>query len=110
MRPWRSHLVQRMSMTLMRSATSLSVCVFMVKGYRAYNTRRRWPTDRTPRNIHLSSMEDEQRTEASDELFLLGCIAGLCNEKPRDELRLKALLLQLVKAQEARQRPERFPE
>ena len=38
-----------------------------------------------------------------DELFMLGCITGLCNQEPRDELLLDDMLLFLLEAQEARQ-------
>jgi hypothetical protein len=55
-------------------------------------------------------MEDEQCTDAFDELFLLGCVAGLCNEMSRDEFRLVVLLLQLVKAQKARQQSSNLPD
>ena len=45
-------------------------------------------------------MDTEERKD--DELFTLGCITGLCNQVPRDNLALEGILLLLVKAQEAR--------
>ena len=43
-------------------------------------------------------MDIEQRKDASDELYVLGFIAGLCNQKPRDELLLEGMLMYLWEA------------
>ena len=37
-----------------------------------------------------------------DELFMLGCITGLCNQEPRDQLLLDDMLMFLRAAQEVR--------
>ena len=85
-------------MTLMRLARSRSVCVFMVTGYRAYNRPNSRPTDNTHDHAHALNMEERK----DDELFMLGCITGLCNQEPRDQLLLDDMLLFLREAQEAR--------
>ena len=36
-------------------------------------------------------MDTEERK--NDELFMLGCVTGLCHQEPRDEALLRALLL-----------------
>ena len=38
-----------------------------------------------------------------DELFMPGCITGLCNQEPRDQLLLDDMLLFSQEVQEARQ-------
>ncbi len=47
-------------------------------------------------------MDAEQRKNAFDELYVLGFIAGLCNQEPRDELLLEVMLLYLREAQAQR--------
>jgi hypothetical protein len=73
----------------------------MVKGYRAYNHPISRPTD----NAHHQSraLNMEQHKDVSDELYVLGFIAGLCNQEPRDELLLDDMLMYLREAQEMRQ-------
>ena len=44
----------------------------------------------------------EQLKDASDELYVLAFIAGLCNQEPRDELLLDDMLMYLRQAQEVR--------
>ena len=41
-----------------------------------------------------------------DELFMLGCITGLCNQEPRNQLLLNDMLLFLREAQEARRQQQ----
>jgi hypothetical protein len=36
-------------------------------------------------------MDTEERKE--DELFMLGCITGLCNQEPRDQVLLEDMLM-----------------
>ena len=47
-------------------------------------------------------MDAEQYMGTSDELYVLGFIAGLCNQEPRDQLLLEDMLMYLREAQEAR--------
>ena len=45
-------------------------------------------------------MDAKERKD--DELFMLGCITGLCQQEPRDRLLLDDMLLFLREAQELR--------
>jgi hypothetical protein len=65
-----------------------------------YKSRRPSPTDNTNYDTHALNME--QHKEVSDELYVLGFIAGLCQQEPRDELLLDDMLMYLREAQEAR--------
>ena len=47
-------------------------------------------------------MDSEQPKDAADELYVLGFIAGLCNQEPRDQTLLEDMLLFLREAQEVR--------
>jgi hypothetical protein len=60
---------------------------------------RLWPTDNTHHLIHAHTMECKDTT---DELYVLGFIAGLCQQEPRDQLLLEDMLMYLREAQEAR--------
>jgi hypothetical protein len=44
-------------------------------------------------------MVTEECKDTTDELYVLGFIAGLCNQEPRDELLLEGMLLYLHEAQ-----------
>ena len=50
-----------------------------MKGYRAYNRPISRPTDNTRQHIHAHNME--QRKDTTDELYVLGFIAGLCQQE-----------------------------
>ena len=50
----------------------------------------------------LFTMETENENAAAHELFLLGCIAGLCAVKEYDEIALAMLRQELVRAQVAK--------
>ena len=52
----------------------------------------------------------EQHKDVSDELYVLGFIAGLCNQEPRDELLLDDMLMYLREAQEARRQSKSLPD
>jgi hypothetical protein len=43
---------------------------------------------------------NQQRKNTTDELYVLGFIAGLCNQEPRDQLLLNDMLMYLREAQE----------
>ena len=47
-------------------------------------------------------MDHAPPTTHDDELFVLGCVSGLCNLEPRDEDRLETFLEQLRGLQAAR--------
>ena len=47
-------------------------------------------------------MDTEALKDTSDEQYVLGRIAGLCNQEPRDQLLLDDMLMYLWEAQEAR--------
>jgi hypothetical protein len=51
----------------------------------------------------LTPMDTEQRKDVPDELYVLGYIAGLCQQEPRDQLLLDDMLMYLRAAQEAGQ-------
>ena len=72
-----------------------------MKGYRAYNRPISRPTDNTRHRAHALNME---RKDATDELYVLGFICGLCNQEPRDQLLLHDMLMYLRQVQEVRQR------
>ena len=55
-------------------------------------------------------MDIEQRKDTSDELYVLGFIAGLCNQEPRDQLLLDDMLMYLWEAQEARGQRQNCPD
>ena len=48
----------------------------------------------------------EQRKDTSDEHYVLGFIAGLCQQEPRDQLLLGDMLLYLREAQAARRQSQ----
>jgi hypothetical protein len=50
----------------------------------------------------------EQHKDVSDELYVLGFIAGLCQQEPRDQLLLEDMLIYLREAQEARRESPNF--
>ena len=87
-------------MALMRSATSRSVCVFMVKGYRAYNRTSWRPPDNTRHHIHAHTMECKDTT---DELYVLGFIARRCNQ-----VLLEDMLIYLRDAQDTRRQLQKM--
>lgn len=64
--------------------------------------------DKTDKHIHAFNME--QHKDVSDELYVLGFIAGLCNQEPRDELLLDDMLMYLREAQEARRQSKSLPD
>ena len=45
-------------------------------------------------------MDAEERKD--DELFMLGCVTGLCQQEPRDQILLEQMLLFMQEAQEVR--------
>lgn len=47
-------------------------------------------------------MDIEECKDTTDELYVLGCITGLCQQEPRDEWLLDDMLFYLRLAQEAR--------
>ena len=51
---------------------------------------------------HDLTMDTKQSKDTTHELYVLGFIAGLCNQQPRDELLLDDMLLYLREAQEVR--------
>jgi hypothetical protein len=59
-------------------------------------------TDRASDGNDDSGME--QHKDVSDELYVLGFIAGLCNQQPRDVALLDDMLMYLREAQEKRER------
>ena len=48
----------------------------------------------------------EQLKDTPDELYVLGFIAGLCQQEPRDQLLFEDMLMYLREAQEARQQSQ----
>jgi hypothetical protein len=60
------------------------------------------PTDNKTHRIHAHTMDTEEAKDTTDELYVLGFIAGLCNQDPRDQLLLDDMLLFLREAQEVR--------
>ena len=52
----------------------------------------------------------EQRKDTTDERYVLGFIAGLCNQEPRDELLLDDMLMYLRVAQDALRQSPNLPD
>ena len=55
-------------------------------------------------------MDTKERKDTTDELYVLGFIAGLCQQEPRDHLLLDDMLLYLREAQEARRQQQGRPD
>ena len=63
-------------------------------------THRPCLTDNAHHYAHARNMDIEEQND--DELFMLGCVTGLCNQESRDQLLLNDMLQFLREAQEAR--------
>jgi len=51
-----------------------------------------------------------QPKDTSDELYVLGFIAGLCNHEPRYQLLLDDMLMYLREAQDSRRQSSNLPD
>jgi hypothetical protein len=55
-------------------------------------------------------METDEHKDVSNELYVLGFIAGLCQHEPRDQLLLEDMLIYLREAQEVRRQSTNLPD
>ena len=74
----------------------------------AYKRSQPCLTDSAHNYAHALNMDTEERKDTSDELYVLGFIAGLCQQEPRDQLLLDDMLLFLREAQVARRQKQDF--
>jgi hypothetical protein len=75
-------------------------CGLQILSIFAYKRSQPRLTDSTHHHAHALTME--QRKNTSDELYVLGFIAGLCQQEPRDDVLLDDMLMFLREAQEVR--------
>jgi hypothetical protein len=65
-------------------------------------------TDNARHHVHAHPMG--QPKDTSDELYVLGFIAGLCNHEPRYQLLLDDMLMYLREAQDSRRQSSNLPD
>jgi DNA-binding response OmpR family regulator len=69
----------------------------------------RFHTDNAYDDAHARNMDTEELKDTSDELYVLGFIADLCNQESRDRLLLDDMIMYLRGAQELRRRQQSLP-
>ena len=67
-----------------------------------------WSSPSDNARQRIQALNVEQRKDTSDELYVLGFIAGLCQQQPRDVVLLDDMLMYLREAQELRRQSPNF--